>query len=98
MKRDVINFKVERSLKKKSQKKATALGLSLSSVLNTYLRKFLRTSAVDYVDEEAEMLEPTPYLKRLLKQSEKDVKEGYVSPAFNNFADLDAWLENPDAR
>jgi len=96
MKSAVINFKVERTLKKKAHQKATALGVSLSDVLNGYLRKFIKTKAIEFVSED-ETLVPTAYLKRLLKENEKDIKAGKVSPAFDNAEDALKWLHDPDA-
>jgi len=97
MKTDSIYFKVDQAIKKKAQKKAAELGMSLSDVLNGYLRRFLKVKSVEFV-EEGEQLVPTAYLKRLLKQSEKDIKAGYISPAFDNIEDELAWLDDPDAR
>lgn len=36
--------------------------------------------------------EPSPYLKRILKQSEKNRKAGKGSPIFDNAKDAIAWL------
>lgn len=72
----VINIKTDPTIKKQVQKKANELGLSLSSVINVYLRKFLTARTVEFTDDVR--LEPTAYLKRALRQSEKDIKEGRV--------------------
>jgi antitoxin component of RelBE/YafQ-DinJ toxin-antitoxin module len=95
MKTAVINFKTEAELKKKAQKKAESLGMSLSNVLNAYLRKFLRVKDVDFVEEE---LVPTPYLEKILRESEKEMKEGYVSPSFSDPEEMIKWLNDPKAR
>ncbi|MBI5620678.1 type II toxin-antitoxin system RelB/DinJ family antitoxin [Candidatus Gottesmanbacteria bacterium] len=91
----VINIKTDPAIKKQAQKKANEFGLSLSSVINVYLRKFLTTRTVEFSDVR---LEPTPYLKRMLKQSEKDIKEGRISPAFSSVEESIAWLDDPRAR
>lgn len=70
----VINIKTDPTIKKKVQKKAHELGLSLSSVINVFLRKFLTARSVEFSDDV--QLEPTPWAKRMLKQSEKDIREG----------------------
>lgn len=41
--------------------------------------------------------EPTPALLRALKQSEKDVKTGRVSPSFTTAKDAIAWLDDSSA-
>ena len=92
----VINIKTDPTIKKLVQKKAHDLGLSLSSVINVYLRKFLTAKSVEFSDDVR--LELTPWAKRMLKQSEKDTKAGFVSPTFSNVKDSLAWLNDPKAR
>jgi antitoxin component of RelBE/YafQ-DinJ toxin-antitoxin module len=91
MKNASIYFKVEQDIKRKAQKKAADLGVSLSDVLNNYLRRFLKTKSIEFVGEDEELV-PTVYLKRLLKQSEKDKKAGKVR-SFKNFAEEEAFLK-----
>ncbi len=92
----VINIKTDPTLKKQVQRKAQDLGLSLSSVINVYLRKFLTARTVEFSDDVR--LELTPWAKRMLKQSEKDTKAGFVSPTFSNVKNSIAWLDDPNAR
>lgn len=89
----VVNFKTDAKIKKDAQAVASDLGFSLSSVLNAYLRKFIRTRKVEFVDDVR--LELTPWAKRMLKESEKDEKAGFVSPTFSNAEDAIAWLHDP---
>lgn len=72
----VVNFKTDAKIKRGAQAVAKDLGFSLSSVLNAYLRNLIRTRKVEFSDDVR--LEPTAYLKRVLRQSEKDIKEGRV--------------------
>ncbi|MDP2951096.1 MAG: type II toxin-antitoxin system RelB/DinJ family antitoxin [bacterium] len=44
----VINIKTKRDLKTKAQEVASELGLSLSAVLNGFLRQFVRNKAVHF--------------------------------------------------
>ena len=86
----IVNFKADPKIKKDAQAVVERLGFSLSSVLNAYLRNLVRTRKVDFSDDVR--LEPTPYLKRILRQSEKDVKNGNVvsfSPPSEALAYLD---------
>ena len=72
----VVNFKVDPKIKKEAQAVVERLGFSLSSVLNAYLRNLIRTRTVAFSDDVR--LELTPWAKRMLKQSEKDIREGRV--------------------
>lgn len=85
----IVNIKIDAATKKEAQKVAAELGFSLSSILKAYIKQFIKTKRVTFSVGE----EPSPYLKRLMKQAEKDWKEGNVSPAFDNAEDAIAWLE-----
>ena len=91
----VVNVKVNPKIKKQAQKVAEDLGLSLSSVVNAYLRQLIKTRRVEFSDVRLEL---TPWAKRMLRESEKDVKAGRVSPSFKNAKDAIAWLNDPIAR
>ncbi len=91
----VVNVKVNPKIKKQAQKGAEDLGLSLSSVVNAYLRQLIKTRRVEFSDVRLEL---TPWAKRMLRESEKDVKAGRVSPSFKNAKDAIAWLNDPIAR
>lgn len=89
----VINIKTNPDVKLKAQAIAEELGLSLSAVINALLRQFVRTKAVN-LDLNREEI-PSPYLKRILKESMEDIKKGRVSPTFTNAKDAVAWLNDP---
>lgn len=72
----VVNFKVDPKVKKSAQAVVERLGFSLSSVLNAYLRNLVRTRRVEFSDDIR--LELTPWAKRMVKKSEKDIREGKV--------------------
>ncbi len=90
----VINFKTEDKVKKQAQKIATEMGLSLSDILNVYLRKFVKTKELHINVSET----PSPYLVKSLKQSELDRKRGDVSPSFDNARDAINWLNDDNAK
>lgn len=46
--RTVINIKTEKQVKQNAQKLAKSLGLSLSAVINAYLKQFVRNKAVNF--------------------------------------------------
>lgn len=70
MKDTVINIKTKKELKENAQKTARELGLSLSAVLNAYLKQFVRSKAV-YFTTEPTML---PELENLLGRIEYDIQ------------------------
>lgn len=84
----VIITKTEPKVKKQAQAIAKELGMSLSTLINTYLRQVVRTKKVELDLGE----EPSPYLVKILKQAEKNIKEGKGSPAFDNVDDALDWL------
>ena len=70
-----INFTTEEKIKLEAQKVAKKMGISLSTVLNNYLKHFVRTKTVVFsADDEI----PNKYLVNALRQSEEDAKAGRV--------------------
>ena len=90
----VINIRTDVKIKTKAQEVVKGLGLSLSAVINAYLRQLVRTKSVSFSLDE----EPTDYLLKSLRESKKDIKKGFVSPAFDDVKDADEWLDNPKAK
>lgn len=71
----ILNIKIDPVVKKKAKKIASNLGLTLSGVLNAYLRQFIRNKTVYFtLNEES----PSPYLLKMLKESEEQIKRGEV--------------------
>lgn len=90
----IVNTRVDLEIKTQAQKVANELGLSLSSLFRAFLKQLIRRKSVSFSIAE----EPTDYLLKSLAESEKDVKKGYVSPAFNNTDDAVKWLNDPKAK
>lgn len=87
----VINFTTEEEIKQKAQKVAKRMGISLSMILNNYLKYFVKTKAVTFrADDEI----PSEYLVQSIKKSEKNLKEGTTSPTFEDAKDAIKWLED----
>ena len=89
----VINIKTQPETKAKAQEIARQIGVSLSSLLNAYLKKLVRTKKVEFDLGE----EPSPYLVKILKKADKDIKAGRVSPAFDDVEDAIKWLHKKSA-
>lgn len=78
----VINIKTDPKIKTAAQKIAKELGLSLSGILNAYLREFVRTKKVEVSLEP----EPTPKFIKMMKEAKEEYERGeYVS--FDNLKD-----------
>lgn len=87
----VVNIKVDPEVKKKAQEVAEELGFSLSAVLTGFMKKFIREKGINFSLEQ----EYSDYFNKSMKESEEDVKKGFVSPSFDNAKDAIAWLDNP---
>jgi antitoxin component of RelBE/YafQ-DinJ toxin-antitoxin module len=71
-----IYIKTQPEVKAKAQKIAKNLGFSLSSLVDSWLKQFVKTKRVTYRAKEDER--PSKYLTESLKRSEEDIKEGRV--------------------
>lgn len=72
MNKTVINLRADREVKDRAQKLAKELGLPLSSVINAYLKEFIRNREVKF------SIEPKlrPEVEKLLKKANEDYKKG----------------------
>lgn len=90
----VINIKTEPQVKVRAKRLADDLGLSLSGLINAYLKQVIRTKTVTFSASEEE---PTEYLLKMLAESRKDIKADRVV-SFNNGQDalthLDRMIAN----
>lgn len=82
----VINFTTEEKTKQAAQKTAKKMGISLSSVLNHYLKHFVNTKTIVFSAEDEV---PNKYLVDALNESETDVKAGRVTTFKNGQKTLD---------
>jgi len=80
----VINVKTHPEIKTQAKKVAEELGFSLSSLVNAYLRQLIKTKTIVFSTVSEELSE---YMITMLKQAEKEIKEGKVSPSFSNAKD-----------
>lgn len=87
-----IFIKTEPKVKKEAQKTAQELGFSLSSILNAFLRQFVKTKTITFSAKELDEI-PNEYFKQELKQALKDRKEGKASPLFKSADEAIKWLE-----
>ena len=87
----VINIKTDKNLKKDAQKLAKNFGLPLSTVVNTYLREFVRERRIIFSEPPV----PNAKTRKILDQALKDIKEGknLVGP-FESAEDMDKFLDS----
>lgn len=85
----IVITKTEPEVKRKAQKIAKEFGISLSSLLNAYLKQVIRTRKIELVLNET----PSEHLKEIFKRAEKNYKKGNYSPKFTNADDAIAYLE-----
>lgn len=84
-----VYIKTQPEIKLKAQKIAKDLGISLSSIMNAWLRQFVTTKKVTFRAEEER---PSKYLIESLKKSEEQLRKGETSPTFDNSKDAIKWL------
>lgn len=84
----VINIKTDLEVKREAQRIAKKLGVSLSALINGYLRQIIRTKRVEFSLDET----PNKYLTEAIKNARKQRKKGEASPIFDNAQDAIKWL------
>jgi addiction module RelB/DinJ family antitoxin len=84
----IINIKTESEVKFQAQEVARQFGISLSGLINAYLKQLIRTKKVEFTLEEI----PNENLVQVLKQAKIEIKKGNVSPKFTTSGDAKKWL------
>ena len=80
----VITIKTDETTKKEAQALAEELGLTLSSLINSYLKQVVVTRRVELYAAEP----VTPKLERAIQQADKNRRQGRISPGYNNLDDF----------
>lgn len=70
-----VMFKTDKKLKEASQKMAKKMGIPFSAVMNQVLKEIVNREEITFSAQE---YNPTPYLRRILDQGEKNLAEGKV--------------------
>ena len=84
-----ILIKTDPQIKVNAQKTAEKMGLSLTSIINRYLKHFISTESITFSTRDEE---PSQYLLQSLQKSDEDIKKGRVSPGFKKAKDAIDWL------
>ncbi len=87
----VINIKADKEVKRKAQEVAKELGVPFSTVINAYLKEFIREKEI-HLSVAPKM---TSKLERLLGQVEEDVRIGRnISGPFTSGKEMDKYLDS----
>ena len=90
MVKTLLNIKTDREVKEEAQKIARELGVPLSTVINAYLKEFIREREV-HLSLAHHM---SPRLEKLLEGVEKDIKsDRNLSPVFSSGRAMDTYLD-----
>ena len=85
----VISVKIDSDVKNSAQEVAKSAGLSLSTLVNAYLRQVAATRRIElYAPEQM-----TPNLEKLIAEVESELKGGKISKEFDNAEDFLADLK-----
>lgn len=85
----VISVKVDQDVKNKAHDIAKSAGLTLSSLVNSYLRQVAATRRIEIYAPEP----MSPKLENLIAEVETELIDGNVSDAFTNVDDFLADLK-----
>ena len=70
-----VMFKTDKKLKEAAQKTAKRMGIPFSAVMNRLMEEFVEEKQIAFSAQE---YRATPYLARILRQGEKNLREGKV--------------------
>ncbi len=88
----IVNLKTDKEVKENAKKVAAELGLTLSAVINAYLKQFIRNREVYF----SSLPKMTPELEQLIGRAEKDYKnKKNISPVFTSAEEMDEYLDAP---
>lgn len=87
----MINIKADTEVKRNAQKIVSDLGLSLSAVINAYLKQLIRNKSVYF----SSIPRTTPELEELIGRAKDDYKKKRnISPIFSTPKEMDRYLDS----
>lgn len=86
----LFSFKTDDKTKQEIKEFSAELGMPMTTFVNTVVRQALRDRKVVL----STGLEPTPYLKELIKEAEADYKVGKNITTLENGDDIDNFFKN----
>lgn len=81
----ILNVKTDKDLKKKAKKIAEKIGVPLSTVVNSFLKQFVRDEEVTFSAKEYRM---SPYLEKIIIEAEKERMHKKNSEYFNTAEEM----------
>jgi len=84
-----ILIKTDPNVKKEAQKIADDMGISLTSVINRYLKHFIQNKSITFTVSDEQ---PTMYFNERLKVAEEDIKKGRLV-SFKDSDEMLAYLD-----
>lgn len=87
----VISVKVDKDVRDKAKKTAAKMGVPLSMVINTQLRRFSEEQRIEFSVPEV----PNTHTARILRETLEDIRRGRTekfSPVFSSAKDAIRWL------
>jgi addiction module RelB/DinJ family antitoxin len=85
----VISVKIDKEVKASAQEVAKSAGLTLSTLVNAYLRQIAATRRIELYAPEP----MTPHIEGLIAQVEAELNEGKASAPFDSVEDFLADLK-----
>lgn len=91
MAKTILNVKTDKDVKDRAQLLAKELGLPLSTVVNAFLKQFIREKKVAFSSGHT----MTPYLEKKIARVEKDIaaRKNLVGP-FTNKKEIKSFLDS----
>ena len=71
----ILNIKTDKKLKAEAKKVSEELGVPLSTVINAFLKQFVRNKEITL---SANPLRPTPYLEQILEEAQTEYNSGHA--------------------
>ena len=80
----ILNVKTDKKLKAEAKKVSAELGVPLSTVVNAFLKQFVREKEITF---SVNQYRPTPYLEQILEEAQTEYEAGKVR-TFDSGKDL----------
>lgn len=78
----LLSIRTDDETKEEITKFANSVGLSVSAFVTVVLKQAVREGRVVLTPE----IEPTPYLEKIMRKADKDIKEGRIGPPMDKAA------------
>lgn len=76
----ILNIKTDKEIKTGAQKTAAELGVPLSTVVNSFLKQFVRDKTVTF----STYAKPSPYLQKIIAEAREDLQSGKAVGPFDS--------------